>query len=158
MVSFSQLPAVKPPTIFGASQTNIGPSYFVKELYALGREVISSAFYKKYATNNYLCHIVYKKTNQILVKSSCISFFSYLYIEPNFYIRNTILSQKTPKNSWRASMHWHKITLHYKVCSDSPLSMPDPMDSLIFETPHFAKWIRLTSILFDPESTKKNTG
>ena len=32
MVSFSQLPAVKKDTIFGAAQTKLGPSYFVRAL------------------------------------------------------------------------------------------------------------------------------
>ena len=32
MVSFSQLPAVKKDTIFGAPQTKLGPSYFVRAL------------------------------------------------------------------------------------------------------------------------------
>ena len=32
MVSFSQLPAVKRDTIFGASQTKLGPSYFIRAL------------------------------------------------------------------------------------------------------------------------------
>ena len=31
-VSFSQLPAVKKATIFGAAQTKLGPSYFVRAL------------------------------------------------------------------------------------------------------------------------------
>ena len=32
MVSFSQLPAVKKDTIFGAARKNFGPSYFVTAL------------------------------------------------------------------------------------------------------------------------------
>ena len=32
MVSFSQLPAVKKDTIFGAPQTKLGPFYFVRAL------------------------------------------------------------------------------------------------------------------------------
>ena len=32
MVSFSQLPAVKIDTIFGAAQSKLGPSYFVRAL------------------------------------------------------------------------------------------------------------------------------
>ena len=31
-MSFSQLPAVKKDTIFGAAQTKLGPSYFVRAL------------------------------------------------------------------------------------------------------------------------------
>ena len=43
MVSFSQLPAVKKDTIFGAARKIVGPSYFVKALeqleYKLGKIV-----------------------------------------------------------------------------------------------------------------------
>ena len=35
MVSFSQLPAVKKDTIFGAARKMFGPSYFVKALIPL---------------------------------------------------------------------------------------------------------------------------
>ena len=33
MVYFSQLPAVKKDTIFGAAKTKVDPSYFVRALY-----------------------------------------------------------------------------------------------------------------------------
>jgi hypothetical protein len=36
MVSFSQLPNVKKYTIFGAAQTRLGPSYFVRALQLIG--------------------------------------------------------------------------------------------------------------------------
>ena len=35
MLSFSQLPAVKKDIIFGAAQTKLGPSYFVRALVLL---------------------------------------------------------------------------------------------------------------------------
>ena len=70
MVSFSQLPAVKEDTIFGATRTFLGPSYFVTALVSL---VLSSLALRSLswgparAQSAFLLNIAHSRVGRALV-------------------------------------------------------------------------------------------